>query len=755
MPAGSTNGAAVTGEQLELLCELYISLIRGETRAVGAPNGLGPLTALIADANGWRADGLARVRRVLLDVLLAVQSSETPVSRSVPNDTVALALGRLWGVVSPPWSPSEIERALRNGTRGLPAVPEESAPRADSIRKWERIALRRTDVLERAQEAHARWSENGVADMPPRGDWPRWDPNLDVWFSDEQQEEIASRVHDLLGHYALNAESFRSITETITHTFANSVLHIAAKKIHEYVQFEPPSSRVGNRLCKLAVGFWDEPDRARRLHREAQIAKNPSRSRPDEKYSAAVIGQMFVEDSLLRESEPLAAIIRTVEERDAMFLIVTDDRWVEDEVTRSITAEQTHQARRARTAVERFSADLERIRSALLLDPGAALALALEIARTSDRVSKIELARLYVEKREALSKFGIDAPLRHAEVSGPQARRQIAIADQSVALELLYTKTDTDLARRLAEIVRRSNTQNNYPYGVLSTDHHSAILATKRGDSYSAGYRLDQARKTLQTSEEIRADRRQALETEHQLSLATTGLLVTMIEKQLSVPREQEWPIDSTAWAGFQQRCAAALKWSFHTRRLLSEVVKAAGGSLPSVRIADGRYLSWAGWHGLTRQMHVRVLIAVVISQRLELVGPRSLDGASATLEELKQSYAELLLTEPLTPVASAHLVRQATWIALLDPEGRVPVVRDCAEQVPHLLRGDDADLSRDPEASMLLPMDESALWHRQSGDGGLLGRLPSNGRVARYLEKTRPSAWGEWRTHYELLPAG
>jgi hypothetical protein len=122
------------------------------------------------------------------------------------------------------------------------------------------------------------------------------------------------------------------------------------------------------------------------------------------------------------------------------------------------------------------------------------------------------------------------------------------------------------------------------------------------------------------------------------------------------------------------------------------------------------------------------------------------------TQKELYASYATLLSTEHMTKQVTSNLVRQATWLSLLSPGALIPVVRATNETVPHLLRGDVAELTRYPTPAMRLRMDDSAQWHVDSNDLGTLGRIPEKNSVFRFFDRTSQVAWREWRSHVHVL---
>jgi hypothetical protein len=542
--------------------------------------------------------------------------------------------------------------------------------------------------------------------------------------------------------------------EEIDTDFANAPLHRASELIAEYVQNEPPGSRVGHRLHRLAIGIWDEADEYRKPHRIVQLAENPPATTSSQERAAAAIGMMFVEDALLPGSEAPSVILRVLLERNAFSGLIAATSIGPDLHPDGMTRGTPSMKVRSREVQhEDRELDLDRIQNSDVLGPMDALDLALAIAEAPDRGSKVELARIYVKKRDQLRV--IDEKLAHLRHDQPeeQSRRQIAVADQSVALQLLYDGKDQTLWVALAQAIKSANADGTYPYAVLSTHRDTALRHNKRGRSASAAQELAEGRAAVTHAAMITGDRRQYLETEHQLSLAASAVLISSIESRFIMTRNEESERSErlVGIAVLGAQCASALRWSEHTRSMLDELEAEVGG-LPTARAVDGKYLSWSGWHGLTRQMHLRVLLAVVTARNAGLIDVRDWPDALATEHDLEAAYTDLIRTDHMTQPVSSNLVRQATWLALLTPGQMIPVVSECNETVPYLIRGDVDDLRREPRPAMRLSVAESAQWHVDSGDTGTLGRLPRDSAVAQFFDRTTQGAWREWRTHVEVL---
>lgn len=155
----------------------------------------------------------------------------------------------------------------------------------------------------------------------------------------------------------------------------------------------------------------------------------------------------------------------------------------------------------------------------------------------------------------------------------------------------------------------------------------------------------------------VRHDVQVALETRHQLDLATAGATVKVLEKLMSSSALQAPRLVNNAMA---RRVRAPVRWADSAFEALSSLDRM--GALVESRYQQG-YLADASWHVQTRVIRLRCLCAEFTMTRA-LGLPK--DNGSPTPEDIDTAYRDLMVTPQLRPGHVPLALQLAMWVAFI-----------------------------------------------------------------------------------------
>jgi hypothetical protein len=693
-----------------------------DSRAGTAWFALGPIAPTYADSVGWTADGPAMMRRFLAGVLdryLATDPDRHSTTRKslYGRDLKVRALKAYWGVTAHPMSPVETGRML---------ISEGFQPHRNTIPLWAREVAEDAEVLTWAN-MHRPFSHPAPARYPltsrpawrgDRSQWPSemlWPPDMVDAGRNERALLISRARHTLSSEEHADRRGFDDLTD-------NDVLILLRESAAEWLNTYLAVANSGRLLRHFHVRVFDRWTE----HPESlQVAMPLTTSVPDSGSISRQVStsiQMAMHDIATGGRRALVSAAVSLVSRRTLAPEATTSHLrgltLDGAATRTFTGAA---ASAAGPATESPVEQLYDIASKMRVIPEQAE----------------EFARIYVTLR---------ARIDFADTMGVAGMLRLRLADQSASLDIARVQR-VDLMKELSTLIGRTPpTPMGMAYMALSR-RDQAILSLKREDEGRALSLVARAFRELDVLvAEGRVDPRSELEARHQLSLATTGDYVRIVERVLSnATARRRSPGSDGGRARLSKLVSRCLTFAESTELRLHEIMNDFG--LPHDRHSEGQ-ISTDAWR-------VRTTIIVL---RAELSSFTAIEAGMAELERpvarlapdlarMGERYRELISLPDVANGDVPEIITLGMWVALLNG-GRLPVAWDLTGALRKL-----PFLDRDPEElhpaipdTRLVDLRRSAEW-LGSRPLGVIGQCAMDGPVGVLLERTSGGLFDQWRS--------
>jgi hypothetical protein len=334
-------------------------------------------------------------------------------------------------------------------------------------------------------------------------------------------------------------------------------------------------------------------------------------------------------------------------------------------------------------------------------------------------------------------------------------RQWIALADQGVGFDCIVAE-DESLVTEFAR--QRLKYPAGERYGYLAHAQRDLAVTHNKHNRFGAGDHLvllGERDITKMVDDKLIVERREGLESGHQLWLSAAGLKVRRLEHTLA----PHYRLQAASTARDALRYSA-LAWN--TYRILD-----GDYNLRAPRHQDG-FISTAAWEFQSRLIRLRVLLAVRLALDIKVFKPEDVERPSSALighvgigvvpapqdwlvevgiDHLKQLYRELLKVPGQHTRDPIEFVRVALTLAfrcggalpVVQAEGGILARARFLDAAPDGIAGEFAETRVDIASAVLW------LASRKS-DAGVVSWYRSSSRLYRLLQQTSSGAFDQFR---------